>query len=115
MLIPPRIHPARTRNRPLARGDITQFQALSFLGLQLSAGLAVLTQLNWYRYGKMIVLILLLLTPYHSIFLGASSLSLVVIYPFMKRITYYPQFVLGKSKPLVPFFFPLNIVVRSGV
>ncbi|KAJ9116684.1 hypothetical protein QFC20_000618 [Naganishia adeliensis] len=60
---------ARTRNRPLARGDITQFQALSFLGLQLSAGLAVLTQLNWY--------------------------SLVVIYPFMKRITYYPQFVLG--------------------
>ena len=38
----------RTQNRPLARGDITQFQALTFLGGQLSLGLAVLTQLNWY-------------------------------------------------------------------
>lgn len=38
----------RTKNRPLARGDVTQFQALTFLGAQLSAGLAVLTQLNWY-------------------------------------------------------------------
>lgn len=39
----------RTKNRPLARGDVSQFQALTFLGVQLSAGLAVLTQLNWYR------------------------------------------------------------------
>lgn len=39
----------RTKLRPLAAGDITQFQALCFLGAQLSAGLAVLTQLNWYR------------------------------------------------------------------
>ncbi|ORX36298.1 UbiA prenyltransferase family-domain-containing protein [Kockovaella imperatae] len=68
----------RTRWRPLANGDMTQFQALSFLGAQLSVGLLVLTQLNWY-----------------SIVLGASSLGLVVVYPFMKRITYYPQFVLG--------------------
>ncbi|KAK6907171.1 4-hydroxybenzoate polyprenyl transferase [Kwoniella mangroviensis CBS 8886] len=70
----------RTKSRPLASGDVTQFQALSFLGLQLSAGLAVLTQLNWY-----------------SIVLGASSLSLVVLYPFMKRITYYPQVVFGMT------------------
>ncbi|ORY23423.1 UbiA prenyltransferase family-domain-containing protein [Naematelia encephala] len=68
----------RTQWRPLAKGDVTQFGALVFLGAQLSAGLAVLTQLNWY-----------------SIVLGASSLSLVVIYPFMKRITYYPQITLG--------------------
>jgi 4-hydroxybenzoate polyprenyltransferase len=40
----------RTKERPLARGDITPGQAVGFLGLQLSAGLAVLTQLNWYRY-----------------------------------------------------------------
>ncbi|CCM04845.1 uncharacterized protein FIBRA_07038 [Fibroporia radiculosa] len=69
---------ARTRERPLAKGEISMPQAVGFLGLQLSTGLAVLTQLNWY-----------------SILLGASSLSLVIIYPFMKRVTYWPQAVLG--------------------
>ncbi|OCH90722.1 4-hydroxybenzoate polyprenyl transferase [Obba rivulosa] len=69
---------ARTKDRPIAKGAITLPQATGFLGLQLSAGLAVLTQLNWY-----------------SIALGASSLSLVTIYPFMKRITHWPQAVLG--------------------
>jgi len=68
----------RTQLRPLASGEITQFEALSFLGIQLSAGLAVLTQLNWY-----------------SIFLGASSLGLVTIYPYMKRVTFWPQLFLG--------------------
>lgn len=34
-----------------------------------------------------------------SIFLGASSLSVVVLYPLMKRVTYWPQAVLG-SCPL---------------
>ncbi|CAL1701470.1 unnamed protein product [Somion occarium] len=69
---------ARTKDRPLAKGDVTAKQAFGFLGLQLTAGLAVLTQLNWY-----------------SILLGASSLSVVTIYPFMKRVTYWPQAVLG--------------------
>jgi hypothetical protein len=39
----------RTKTRPLARGDVTPPQAIGFLAVQLSAGLAVLTQLNWYR------------------------------------------------------------------
>lgn len=69
---------ARTKNRPLARGDLTYGQATTFLAGQLSAGLAVLTQFNWY-----------------SILLGASSLSLVIVYPLMKRITHWPQAVLG--------------------
>ncbi|KAF8312876.1 4-hydroxybenzoate polyprenyl transferase [Clavulina sp. PMI_390] len=69
---------ARTRDRPLASGAITPGQAIAFLGGQLTLGLGVLTQLNWY-----------------SIWLGASSLSLVGIYPLMKRVTYWPQFVLG--------------------
>ncbi|CAD6579696.1 MAG: Para-hydroxybenzoate--polyprenyltransferase, mitochondrial precursor (PHB:polyprenyltransferase), partial [Tremellales sp. Tagirdzhanova-0007] len=68
----------RTKTRPLARGDVSQLGALTLVGAQLAMGLGVLTQLNWY-----------------SIVLGASSLSIVVIYPLMKRITYYPQIVLG--------------------
>ena len=40
----------RTKTRPIANGDVTIPQAVGFLGIQLSAGLAVLTQLNWYRW-----------------------------------------------------------------
>ena len=68
----------RTNQRPLAAGTLTTKQAIGFLACQLSAGLGVLLQLN----------------PY-SIALGASSLSLVVAYPLMKRITYWPQAFLG--------------------
>jgi len=68
----------RTSTRPLAVGDLNPMQAIAFLGAHLSLGLAVLMQLNWY-----------------SILLGASSLSLVITYPLFKRITYWPQFVLG--------------------
>ncbi|XP_020345252.1 4-hydroxybenzoate polyprenyltransferase, mitochondrial [Oncorhynchus kisutch] len=69
---------ARTATRPIAAGEITQMQALVFLGGQLSLALGVLLCLNYY-----------------SIALGAASLSLVVTYPLMKRITYWPQLVLG--------------------
>lgn len=68
----------RTASRPIASGEISQLQALSFLGVQLTSALAVLLCLNYY-----------------SIALGAASLSLVVSYPLMKRITYWPQIVLG--------------------
>jgi len=68
----------RTKTRPLARGDVTMREATAFLALQLSAALVVLLQLNWY-----------------SIILGASSLSIVITYPLMKRFTYWPQFFLG--------------------
>lgn len=87
---------ARTKDRPLAQGRISTSQAIVFLGGQLTVGLGVLLQLNWYRYvahssdNNS--------TPnFHtsSILLGASSLSLVTLYPLMKRITYWPQAVLG--------------------
>lgn len=71
---------ARTRNRPLVVGQVTQKQSLMFLIGQLSLSLCILLQLNWY-----------------SIFLGASSLGLVVIYPLMKRVTYWPQLILGMT------------------
>eukprot|EP00040_Diaphanoeca_grandis_P023115 m.125186 g.125186 ORF g.125186 m.125186 type:complete len:426 (+) comp29113_c0_seq2:13-1290(+) len=69
---------ARTKLRPLASGALTHKQALGFLALQLSAGLAVLLQLNMY-----------------SIILGSCSLVMVVTYPLMKRITNWPQAYLG--------------------
>ncbi|PWN43451.1 4-hydroxybenzoate polyprenyl transferase [Ceraceosorus guamensis] len=68
----------RTRSRPIASGALTPMNALVFLSGQLSLGLAVLLQLNWY-----------------SIFFGATSLGLVIVYPLMKRITHWPQLVLG--------------------
>lgn len=68
----------RTKDRPLVTGDVKMKEAVAFLGAQLSVGLAILLQLNWY-----------------SVFLGASSLGLVVSYPLMKRFTYWPQLVLG--------------------
>lgn len=68
----------RTNQRPLASGAITYPQAWGFLAAQLTAGLGILLQLNWY-----------------SIALGASSLALVGAYPLMKRVTYWPQAFLG--------------------
>lgn len=68
----------RTKVRPITSGQVSMPQAWTFLAAQLSAGLAVLTQLN-----------------IQSILFGACSLSLVAVYPLMKRITHWPQLVLG--------------------
>ncbi|KAK0063913.1 4-hydroxybenzoate polyprenyltransferase mitochondrial-like isoform X2 [Biomphalaria pfeifferi] len=69
---------ARTKTRPLASGELTYFQALVFLGTQLSCALAILLQLNTY-----------------SIYLGVASMGLVIVYPLCKRFTYWPQIMLG--------------------
>lgn len=69
---------ARTRLRPIARGAITVPQAMAFLAAQLAAGLAVLLQF-----------------PPQCFFYATPSLILVALYPLAKRVTYYPQFVLG--------------------
>lgn len=71
-------HVARTRHRPLPAGEVTVFQAVLLLGALCFTGLAVLLQFNLFTIG-----------------LGASSLLVVAIYPFMKRITGMPQAVLG--------------------
>ncbi|ERE88254.1 protoheme IX farnesyltransferase [Cricetulus griseus] len=68
----------RTANRPIAAGDISTFQSFVFLGGQLTLALGVLLCLNYY-----------------SIAMGAASLLLVVTYPLMKRITFWPQLALG--------------------
>jgi len=69
---------ARTRSRPIPSGQVSRRQAAVFLVLQLLAGLAILLQFNTT-----------------TIWLGVSSLLLVAIYPFMKRVTWWPQFFLG--------------------
>lgn len=68
----------RTKSRPLPAGDVTPKQAKIFLFWLLLAGLMVLIQFNWF-----------------TIFVGAASLILVAIYPWMKRFTYWPQAFLG--------------------
>jgi 4-hydroxybenzoate polyprenyltransferase len=69
---------ARTRWRPLPSGAVTVAQAGAFLLLQLAVGAAVLFSLNRT-----------------SVALGFAVLGLIGTYPFMKRITYWPQLFLG--------------------
>jgi 4-hydroxybenzoate polyprenyltransferase len=71
-------HVERTRLRPIARRAITPQQAIVFLGGQLMTGLAVLLSL-----------------PFECFWYATPSLLLVATYPLAKRVTYYPQFVLG--------------------
>jgi 4-hydroxybenzoate polyprenyltransferase len=69
---------ARTRGRPLASGAVGVRAAWIFLAAQCGVGLAILLQLNRF-----------------AILLGASSLILIAVYPFMKRVTWWPQAWLG--------------------
>src|SRR5438105_445845 len=69
---------ARTRLRPLPSGAVTLRQAALFLAFQLATGAAVLFSLNRT-----------------SVLLGVAVLGLIGTYPFMKRITYWPQVFLG--------------------
>jgi 4-hydroxybenzoate polyprenyltransferase len=68
----------RTRHRPLPSGQITVTMAAAFAVLLCLVGLAVLLSFNGFAIG-----------------LGFLSLLPVAVYPFMKRITDYPQAVLG--------------------
>ena len=69
---------ARTRSRPLPSGQVTPLQAKVFLVAQALVGLAVLLQFNTF-----------------AILLGIASLAVVAVYPFMKRVTNWPQLFLG--------------------
>jgi 4-hydroxybenzoate polyprenyltransferase len=70
----------RTRSRPIPSGQVTTAQAAVFLVLQALIGFAVLVTFNGF-----------------TIILGIASLAIVAVYPFMKRITYWPQIVLGMA------------------
>ena len=69
---------ARTRGRPIPSGQVSLNAAWVFLAVQALIGLAVLLQFNRF-----------------AVAVGFASMAIVVIYPFMKRITHWPQIVLG--------------------
>jgi 4-hydroxybenzoate polyprenyltransferase len=68
----------RTRSRPIPAGQVSVKAALVFLVAQALVGLVVLLQFNRFAVAT-----------------GIASLLIVAIYPFMKRITWWPQIVLG--------------------
>jgi 4-hydroxybenzoate polyprenyltransferase len=68
----------RTRSRPIPSGQVTVTQAAVFMLAQALVGLLVLLQFNLF-----------------TILTGLASLVVVAVYPFMKRVTYWPQIFLG--------------------
>jgi len=68
----------RTQGRPLPAGEITVRQGIIFMGVLCLIGLAILISFN----------------PF-AILVGVASLVTVLVYPFMKRVTWWPQFFLG--------------------
>lgn len=69
---------SRTASRPLASGDLSSKEALAFLLVLLGFSALILFSL-----------------PYPVILTGFLALGLVFLYPWMKRITYWPQIFLG--------------------
>jgi 4-hydroxybenzoate polyprenyltransferase len=68
----------RTRSRPIPSKQVSVAQATAFMVAQSLIGFLVLIQFNRF-----------------TVMCGLASLLVVAIYPFMKRITYWPQVVLG--------------------
>ena len=68
----------RTSSRPLAKGKLNIFEAFSLMTLLLIFSLIILIQFSLF-----------------AIIVALLSLPLIIIYPLMKRFTYWPQLVLG--------------------
>lgn len=69
---------ARTKGRPLPSGRVTRREAYAFLFFLLMTGFAILMSL-----------------PYTAIITGIVSTAFIIVYPLMKRITWWPQLFLG--------------------
>lgn len=70
----------RTRNRPLAQGEVSGRAALAVFALLMLAALG-----------------LVLLTNRLTVYLALGAAVLAVIYPYMKRVIWFPQLVLGAA------------------
>jgi 4-hydroxybenzoate polyprenyltransferase len=68
----------RTRGRPIPSGEISIGQAAAFMVLLALIGLNILLRFNAF-----------------AIWIGVMSLAPIVVYPFMKRVTWWPQVFLG--------------------
>jgi 4-hydroxybenzoate polyprenyltransferase len=84
----------RTARRPLASGMLRASRAMVFLAILLMAGLAILLQLN--RLAQL---------------LGVASLLLVALYPLAKRVTWWPQLMMGFT---FGFGAPLGYAAAAG-
>lgn len=102
---------SRTKNRPLAAGDLSVKQAIIFAGALLMAGALVLVQL-----------------PSRCWLLAALALVLLLTYPLVKRFSHWPQAVLGLAfnsgifigaAALAPFaelpWITLSLEVLAGI
>ena len=69
---------ARTRSRPIPAGQVSVRAAVIFLVLQALIGLVILLQFNRF-----------------TVWLGIASLIVIALYPLAKRVTWWPQIVLG--------------------
>ena len=69
---------ARTKNRPITSGKVSVKESFFYIVILCSLAFLILLQFN-------------ILT----IILGISSMTLAFSYPFMKRLTYWPQLFLG--------------------
>jgi len=85
----------RTQQRPLASGAISVVAALGFLLLLGLIGLGVLWQL-----------------PQNAIYVGLAATPLVILYPLAKRVTWFPQFVLGLT---FSWGVPLGWTAATGI
>ena len=73
-------HVERTKSRPIASGRATASEALSLFFILVVAAFILVLFLNWQTW-----------------LLSVVALFLAALYPFMKRFTYLPQFVLGAA------------------
>lgn len=72
------LHVKRTRERPLTAGAVSTREALMVFAAGVAVSAALLLALNWLTFQ-----------------LACAGLVIAVIYPFLKRYTYFPQLFLG--------------------
>lgn len=92
---------ARTRARPLPAGLVSVRKALLFMLVQLLIGFLVLISFNAF-----------------AILVGLLSILPVILYPFAKRVSNYPQFLLGLTfawGALMGFAASLGTMPQAGL